>query len=211
MLSWNVRGTNSPDKWSAIKNKIDESSCSVFCFQGTKRDGFDSRCLRAFAHRRFNKFFFVPAIGASGGLLTAWNGSLFEGVLVHQTRFSLTVKLTSTINAQSWFLTNIYGPCSLGDKTEFVSWFLSLDPSLFELWLLVGDFNLLCCPENCNKLGGNVNEMLLFNEVNHRLGLVEIPLKARSFTWSNMQENALLQNLDWVFTSAVWSLTFPST
>lgn len=82
-------------------NKIDESSCSVFCFQETKRSDFDSRCLRAFAHRLFNKFLIVPAVGASSGLLTAWNGSLFEGVLVHQIRFSLSVKLTSTINAQS--------------------------------------------------------------------------------------------------------------
>lgn len=73
-----------------------------------------------------------------------------------------------------------------------MSWLLSLDPSLFELWLLVGDFNLLRCPENRNRPGGNVNEMLLFNEVIHHLGLVEILLKGRSSTWSNMQENALL-------------------
>jgi hypothetical protein len=34
----------------------------------------------------------------------------------------------------------------------------------------------------------------------------------REFTWSNMQDNALLEKLDWVFTSSPWSnLTFPNT
>lgn len=211
MLSWNVRGSNSPDKWNAFRQKIDESSCSVFCFQETKRSHFDDQCLRDFAPRRFNKFCFVPAIGASGGLLTAWDGALFNGVLVHQTRFALTVKLTSLINAHSWFITNVYGPCSPVEKVDFLSWFLGLDPALFILWLLVGDFNLIRCPANRNKPGGNANEMLLFNEVIHHLGLVEIPLKGRSYTWSNMQDDSLLQKLDWVFTSAAWSISYPNT
>jgi hypothetical protein len=34
----------------------------------------------------------------------------------------------------------------------------------------------------------------------------------REFTWSNMQDNALLEKLYWVFTSSPWSnLTFPNT
>jgi hypothetical protein len=32
-------------------------------------------------------------------------------------------------------------------------------------WLIVGDFNLLRGPNNINKPGGIVQEMLLFNEV----------------------------------------------
>lgn len=75
----------------------------------------------------------------------------------------------------------------------------------------MGDFKLLRSPENCNKPGGNVPDMFQFNDVISRLGLIEIPLKGRAFTWSNMQDDALLQKLDWVFTSAAWSLSFPNT
>lgn len=37
-------------------------------------------------------------------------------------------------------------------------------------------------PENRNKPGGDVNEMLLFNEAISALGLVELPLYDKKFT-----------------------------
>ncbi len=36
VLRWNVRGLNSDDKWLAIRNKIEESGCVVFCLQEQK-------------------------------------------------------------------------------------------------------------------------------------------------------------------------------
>ena len=53
--------------------------------------------------------------------------------------------------------------------------------------------------------------MFIFNEIIGHLGLLELPLKGRRFTWSNMQENPLLEQLDWFFTSANWILSYPST
>jgi hypothetical protein len=49
---------------------------------------------------------------------------------------------------------------------------------------------------NRSRCGGNANEMLLFNDLIHHLDLVEIQFQSRSFTWSNMQDNALLKKLD---------------
>jgi hypothetical protein len=43
-------------------------------------------------------------------------------------------------------------------------------------WLLLGDFNLFRKPEDRNRDGGNLNEMLLFNEAISSLGLNEIVL-----------------------------------
>jgi hypothetical protein len=40
-------------------------------------------------------------------------------------------------------------------------------------------------PENRNKEGGNVTEMFLFNEAISTLGLNEIHLQGRKYTWSN--------------------------
>lgn len=53
--------------------------------------------------------------------------------------------------------------------------------------------------------------MLQFNAVISHLGLVDIPLKGRKYTWSNMQDNPLLEKLDWFFTSASWTLSYPNT
>lgn len=62
-----------------------------------------------------------------------------------------------------------------------------------------------------NKPGGNANEMLAFNVAINALDIVEIPLIGRKYIWSNMQEDPLLQKLDWVFTSANWVFEFPGT
>jgi hypothetical protein len=78
-------------------------------------------------------------------------------------------------------------------------------------WLIMGDFNFIISPNDRNKPGGNISEMLKFNEAISNLGLVEIPLKGRKFTWSNMQVDPLLEKLDWVFSSASWTSSFPST
>lgn len=43
------------------------------------------------------------------------------------------------------------------------------------------------------------------------LGLQEILLKGRNYTWSNMQEDPLLEQLDWCFTSTNWISQYPNT
>ena len=71
----------------------------------------------------------------------------------------------------------------------------------------MGDFNFIRSPEDRNRPGGDVNQMLLFNEAISNLGLIELPLKGRQFSWSNMQDSHLLEKLDWFFTSAAWLIT----
>jgi hypothetical protein len=66
-------------------------------------------------------------------------------------------------------------------------------------WSVVGDFNLIRKAEDRNKSGANANEIFMFNEALSALGLVEIPLKGRAFTWSNKQDSPPLERLDWFF------------
>lgn len=141
----------------------------------------------------------------------AWNGSLFEGEVIFQNRFSLSIQFTSTLSDQSWILTNVYGPCVHEDKIEFIEWFANIHMPIDVDWIVMGDFNFIRSPSDRNIPGGDVNEMLLFNEAISNLGLVELPLKGRKYSWSNMQDNPLLEKLDWFFTSASWMTTFPDT
>lgn len=77
ILCWNIRGINSEAKWDALRNKIDESASSIICLQETKKESFDSLFLRKFAPRHLDKFDYIPSVGASGGILVAWAGSIF--------------------------------------------------------------------------------------------------------------------------------------
>ncbi|XP_073368071.1 uncharacterized protein [Aegilops tauschii subsp. strangulata] len=65
--------------------------------------------------------------------------------------------------------------------------------------------------DNRNLPGGDLNDMFIFNEIIGHLGLLELPIKGRSYTWSNMQDDAVLEQLDWFFTSVDWISDYPMT
>ena len=156
-------------------------------------------------------FEFVPSVGNSGGLITVWMSSVFTGVPICFESFALGVRLTSTQSNDSWTLVNIYGPCVDPNRMIFTTWLFDLDIPNSEDWLILGDFNFIRAPDNRNRGGGDANDMLLFNEFIRRQSLVELPIKGRSFTWSNMQSDPLLEQLDWHFTSVNWAAKYPNT
>jgi len=211
ILCWNVRGLNDQSKWDLIRDKIDESGCSLFCFQETKMEDFNAVLLRKFAPRRFDSFVFSPSEGASGGILVAWNSKVFSVDTVDCQPFALSMNVISAHDMQAWKLITVYGPTKEPARLNFVSWLYSQEILLEDHLLLLGDFNFYRTSSNRNKPGGNAGDMLVFNDIIHTLGLVELPLKGRSYTWSNMQEQPLLQQLDWFFTSPAWNLTYPNT
>ena len=180
-------------------------------FQETKREQFDLAYIRNFYPKRFNQYSFMPSAGNSGGLITIWNGNLFKGREISKDYFQITVELTSKLDNTVYFITNVYGPNSVEGKTEFSNWLLNVNIQPMQLWLIVGDFNYIRGPENRNRGGGDHNDMMHFNNIIINLDLVEIPLKGRQFTWSNMQDTPLLEKLDWIFTSADWTSKFPNT
>src|SRR3954453_14247326 len=102
-------------------------------------------------------------------------------------------------------------PMSWGKKDEFIQWLYDLNIPDDELWLFMGDFNFIRSQQNRNKPGGDINDMFTFNTVIDHLGLEEPPIKGRSFTWSNMQQDPLLEQLDWFYTSSNWITTYPNT
>lgn len=126
-----------------------------------------------------------------------WNANQFRGEMIQVNQYSITIKFHHT---------NIYGPSAADDKADFINWPYNFDCSGIEDWIIMGDFNLIRSPKNRNRLGGNINDMMLFNAVIHHLDQVEIAFQGISCSWSNMQDNPLLEKLDWVFTSSSWTL-----
>jgi hypothetical protein len=92
-----------------------------------------------------------------------------------------------------------------------MNWLYNLTIEDEDLWLFMRDFNFYKSDENRNRLGGNFNDSLVFNDIISHLGLIELPIKGRSYTWSNMQNSPLLEQVDWFFTSVAWTGHFPRT
>jgi hypothetical protein len=105
----------------------------------------------------------------------------------------------------------IYGPCAGQDRQNFIEWFNSLQIEDAENWLFIGDFNFYRSLEDRNRGGDNMQGIMIFNEAINNLGLQEIPLKGRNYTWTNMQQDPLLEQIDWCFTSLNWISAYPNT
>ena len=56
-----------------------------------------------------------------------------------------------------------------------------------------------------------MTDMNTFNDLIRSQCLIELPIKGRMFTWSNMQQDPLLEQLDWFFTSTNWTASYPKT
>jgi exonuclease III len=211
VLNWNIRGLNADDKQTAIRNKIEESDCSIFCIQETKMSNIDMTMFKKMAPKCFNQFAFVPSCGASRGILMGWNASIFTGQVLSSSNFQITLGFTSMHNANQWNLTTVYGPCQGQEKQNFIDWLYNLQIADDQDWMIVGDFNMYRSTENRNREGGNMTDVFTFNEIISSVGMQEIPLKGKNYTWSNMQEDPLLEQIDWCFTSTHWISAFPNT
>jgi hypothetical protein len=77
--------------------------------------------------------------------------------------------------------------------------------------MIVGDFNFYRSIENRNREWSNIQDIMTFNQIISNLGLQEIPLKGRNYAWSNVQQQPLLEQLDWCFTSSNWIMDYPNT
>lgn len=172
---------------------------------------FDLSFVKLFCPKKFDQFVFMPSVGSSGGIITIWDSSVFCGTTIFTESFAVGVKFNSLQTADVWNLVNVYGPCDGPDRNTFTSWLFDLDIPLTEDWLLLGDFNFMRSPDNRNKPGGNANDMPIFNDFINYQSLVELPIKGRRYTWSNMQTDPLLEQLDWYFTSANWTAKYPNT
>ena len=95
VLCWNIRGLNATEKHDAVRDKIEESGCSIVCLQETKLWNFDMPLIKNFAPRRFDKFDFIPSDGASGGILVLWNSAIFLGHTIDKHSFGMTLSFTS--------------------------------------------------------------------------------------------------------------------
>ena len=102
----------------------------------------DMRLIRNFTPRRFDKFDFIPLVGASGGILVVWNSSLFSGATLDKQTFGITIAFTSQHNLKTWKLTTVYGPCVEPERSLFVDWLKRHQIDDDANWLFVGDFNL---------------------------------------------------------------------
>jgi hypothetical protein len=72
-----------------------------------------------------------------GGTLISWKTSKFQGTVVFENGFAWS-EFTSKLIGQKWFLTNIYTPCTIEGRVEFLSWFKNIVMPDNQSWINLG-------------------------------------------------------------------------
>lgn len=179
--------------------------------QETKLGSLDASKCKTFLPTRISSHVYKPSVGASGGILSAWDDSICSLRSSTERAYSLTTTLVVNRDNSLLTVTNVYGPTSHDDKPAFLAELLDIADSISEPWVIMGDFNLIRFPGEINNDNFDASEANLFNDTINSLEIVEIPLVDRAYTWSNKRDVPTLVRLDRVFVNLMWDAAFPNT
>lgn len=211
VLSWNVRGLGDPDKCTVVRDAISSASPMIVCLQESKLHDISRFKAKTFLPRNLSdSFLFNSAAGSRGGIVTAWDPSTLSLESWISCRHTLTTVLSSTSSDHLLAVTNVYAPADHRDSRAFLEDLLELLPQIDGPWLIAGDFNLVRSANE--KSNGLVHAPLVsaFNEAILALGVDELPLLGRRFTWTNGQPDPIMSRLDRVFVNNSLNTVFPS-
>ncbi len=106
-------------------------------------------------------------------------------------------------------LSNIYGPTFTALKGSFFQELRDIGNRVVGVWAMLGDFNLLLSLSDKNGPPSSVSNILAFRNAISSIGLFDLPLSNRSFTWTNGRPTPMLERLDRALLSQDWLLHFP--
>ena len=95
-------------------------------------------------------------------------------------------------------------------KPLFLAEMAQLAPDPSNLWIILGDFNLMRSQSDKNSDSFRQNEADAFNDMIHALALIDLPLLKKAYTWSNNRDQPTLQRIDRVFINQSWAKLSPT-
>ena len=157
----------------------------------------------------FDGFDFLPVVGTKGGILIAWRSDRLSVSTVSKKDFSISIKVTSLDDEKEWMTTSVYGPRENENKVRFLEETVEIGGLVQTPWILNGDFNLVCNEDerSTTRINGRLSNK--FRHTINTLGLHDMPLVGRKFTWSNDQERSVMARLDRVLFNSDWEDTYP--
>jgi hypothetical protein len=112
---------------------------------------------------------------------------------------TITISIIDPRHNLSWNLTGVYGPQGDLEKKMFTRELRQLKQFVGDLWLLIGDFNLIYKEQDKNNSRINRRLMLRFRRALNHLEVKDIQLMGGKYTWSNQQQEPTMTRIDRVF------------
>lgn len=175
---------------------------NVFFFRRLRWRSLILKLLDLFALGQILSLLCVLLIGASGGILLVWNVAYWQKLDEFVGRFSVSVLLKDVRCHMEWVATSVYGPSSSSDRVEFGTELSQVARLWKRPWVVGSDFNCIRFPSEKKRGSVITSAMRDFSDWIRSNDLVDLPLRAADFTWSNMQREPIISRLDWFLVSS---------
>jgi len=186
LISWNIRGLNSPRKGKLLKNLIMEDKPTILFLQETKCNSITLERIAATAWPG-GQVTTVDAQGASGGLAILWDAGKVQLNNTHANKNHIQADFHIRGTNIHGHLTNVYFPQESPQKADILDDITLLNANRqHPLWILGGDFNMIATIEE--KKGGRCKinrDGTLLKDFIHHNWLIDIPTANGLFTWTN--------------------------
>lgn len=210
-VSWNVRGLNEKDKRIAVRETVFFEKPDIVCFQETKLSVIDDVMRKEICGRRLNKYVTLPARGTRGGIMIAWQEKRFHKISETRSEYCLTVNLKDALLDKSIVYTGVYGPNNSAMRRNFFHELEEMKPNDDTPWIIAGDFNTTLEMQDGNSTNQDMRWPIEFQNCLSELGLQDIRMEGRTYTWSNTREQPAMAKLDRFLISVAWSTAFPNS
>ncbi|KAL9689013.1 hypothetical protein QQ045_033442 [Rhodiola kirilowii] len=129
----------------------------------------------------------VDALGSSGGLVSIWDPEFLTIRSEQMGRSFILIQGSIECNHKPVLINfvNVYAPIGVKEKLSLWEELVSLKSSFKGEWIIGGDFNSVLGEEERRGSTFNSKDASLFQDFILAMGVVDIPLKGRRFTWGN--------------------------
>eukprot|EP00253_Pinus_taeda_P019617 PITA_19617 len=186
LISWNVRGLNSPGKLRMIRSMIRLGQPQIFFLQETKCNSSTLGSILTKSWPGCNTVA-VDASGASGGLAIAWNTQKISLSNLHASHNLIEATFHIIGTNIHGHMTNVYFPQEAPNKIALIDTIANLNSNReYSLWLIGGDFNIITKLEE--KRGGRAKldqDSTHFKDFIHNNSLIDLQTPNGVHTWSN--------------------------
>lgn len=204
ILSWNVRGLNSPNKQQAIKSYCNNIHCGFIALLETKVR--QQNVERVYRNLFYGWGSYINNLHCHlGRVWLFWNLQNYDVKILESSDQFVHCLATELNEKIEFYITLVYAANGLQHRKLLWKDISVISGSIDKAWVVVGDFNAIRVPEERTK-PTDQKEMDDFNAFIHNCDLIEMASSGGEFTWTNKQEGGarIYSRLDRCLINNTW-------
>ncbi|PNX56749.1 cytochrome p450, partial [Trifolium pratense] len=195
VASLNVRGLGGSVKKRKVRDLIFQNQIDFMAIQETKLENVDEKLCVGLWGSQDCLWAVLPSEGSSGGILSIWRKSNSSLRFTFIGEGFVGVCIEWGVSKKVCFVVNVYAKCDSMAKRRLWELLLMSKRGFGDgNWCILGDFNSVASGEERRGVSQEVNftaDMRDFVGFVEGMGLVDLPLLGRRFTWFHPSGRAM--------------------